>query len=130
MGSHERKRRNEQNKETMFRQACKRHLSRETARIRLGIEKTASIDETSLKTAYLARVKLHHPDTGGDEKKFNEIKQAYELLSSDENEHEEAKGGEERMETKYKQFVKEDEMLKQRYAEWKAKHGDGVKLTE
>ena len=115
----------------MFRQACQRHLSRQTARTRLGLEKTALIDEATLKTAYLAQAKLYHPDTmGGDEKKFNEIKEAFELLSSPVEQAATSNDEEHRMEKEYKQFVKEDELIKQRYAEFKAKHGDDVKLTE
>ena len=45
----------------------------------LGIEKTAS--ETEIKRAYRKLAQQHHPDTGqGDEKKFKEVTEAYEVL--------------------------------------------------
>lgn len=46
----------------------------------LGIDKNAS--ETEIKKAYRKLAQQHHPDTGsGDETKFKEITQAYEILS-------------------------------------------------
>jgi len=45
----------------------------------LGVEKTAS--ETEIKRAYRKLAQQHHPDTGkGDEKKFKEVTEAYEVL--------------------------------------------------
>ena len=48
----------------------------------LGIEKTASKDD--IKKAYRKNALKHHPDTGGDEAKFKECTEAYEILSNDE----------------------------------------------
>lgn len=45
----------------------------------LGIKKGASSDE--IKKAYRKLAKEHHPDKGGDEQKFKEISEAYEILS-------------------------------------------------
>ena len=45
----------------------------------LGIEKNASQDD--IKKAYRQNALKHHPDTGGDEAKFKECKEAYEILS-------------------------------------------------
>ena len=45
----------------------------------LGITKSAS--ETDIKTAYRKMAMKHHPDRGGDEKKFKEVTEAYETLS-------------------------------------------------
>jgi len=45
----------------------------------LGVPKTASADE--IKRAYRKLASQHHPDKGGDVKKFQEIEQAYRVLS-------------------------------------------------
>ena len=45
----------------------------------LGVEKNAS--DTEIKKAYRKLAQQHHPDTGkGDEKKFKEVTEAYEVL--------------------------------------------------
>lgn len=46
----------------------------------LGVDKTASQDE--IKKAYRRLAHKHHPDKGGDEKKFKEINEAYQTLSN------------------------------------------------
>jgi curved DNA-binding protein len=45
----------------------------------LGISKNAS--EAEIKAAYRKMAMKHHPDRGGDEKKFKEVNEAYETLS-------------------------------------------------
>ena len=46
----------------------------------LGVEKGAT--EAEIKKAYRKLAQKHHPDTGkGDEKKFKEVTEAYEVLS-------------------------------------------------
>jgi molecular chaperone DnaJ len=45
----------------------------------LGVKKTASTDE--VKKAFRRLARKHHPDAGGDEEKFKEINEAYEVLS-------------------------------------------------
>lgn len=45
----------------------------------LGIDETASQDD--IKKAYKKLAMKHHPDRGGDNKKFQEISQAYDTLS-------------------------------------------------
>jgi molecular chaperone DnaJ len=45
----------------------------------LGISRGASPDE--IKQAYRKLAHKHHPDKGGDEKKFKEINEAYQILS-------------------------------------------------
>src|SRR5438876_990418 len=45
----------------------------------LGIPKTASQDE--IKKAFHKLAHKYHPDKGGDEKKFKEINEAYQVLS-------------------------------------------------
>ncbi len=47
----------------------------------LGVEKNASKDE--IKKAFRKAAIEHHPDKGGDESKFKEINEAYEVLSDD-----------------------------------------------
>lgn len=48
----------------------------------LGVSKNAST--TDIKTAFRKLAAQHHPDKGGDHKKFVEIKEAYETLSNPE----------------------------------------------
>ena len=45
----------------------------------LGVNKNATEEE--IKQAYRKLAMKHHPDRGGDEKQFQEIKNAYEVLS-------------------------------------------------
>ncbi|MEG0070748.1 MAG: DnaJ C-terminal domain-containing protein [Raoultibacter sp.] len=45
----------------------------------LGVPRTATVDE--IKKAYRKLARTHHPDAGGDEAKFKEIGEAYEILS-------------------------------------------------
>jgi len=47
----------------------------------LGINKEASQDD--IKRAYRKLASQHHPDKGGDTTKFQEIQQAYDILSDD-----------------------------------------------
>lgn len=48
----------------------------------LGVSKTASSEE--IKKSYRKLALIHHPDRGGNEDKFKELTQAYEILSDDE----------------------------------------------
>ncbi|MFH1714566.1 MAG: molecular chaperone DnaJ [Candidatus Nealsonbacteria bacterium] len=48
----------------------------------LGVDKQASGDE--IKKAFRKLAHEHHPDKGGDEKKFKEINEAYQVLSNSE----------------------------------------------
>lgn len=45
----------------------------------LGVPRTASADE--IKKAFRKLARKHHPDAGGDEAKFKELNEAYEVLS-------------------------------------------------
>lgn len=47
----------------------------------LGVDKNASVDE--IKKAFRRAAVDHHPDRGGDEAKFKEINEAYEVLKDD-----------------------------------------------
>ena len=44
----------------------------------LGVKKDASIDD--IKKAFRRLARKHHPDAGGDEEKFKDINEAYEVL--------------------------------------------------
>lgn len=46
----------------------------------LGVSKSASQEE--IKKAYRKLTMKHHPDKGGDEKKFHEVQNAYDVLSN------------------------------------------------
>ncbi len=48
----------------------------------LGVKKDASADE--IKKAFRRLARKHHPDAGGDEEKFKDINEAYEVLSDTE----------------------------------------------
>ena len=48
----------------------------------LGVKKDASADE--IKKSFRKLARKHHPDAGGDEEKFKEISEAYEVLSDSE----------------------------------------------
>ena len=48
----------------------------------LGVKKDASADD--IKKAFRKLARKHHPDAGGDEEKFKEINEAYEVLSNEE----------------------------------------------
>ena len=48
----------------------------------LGVEKTASFED--IKKAFRKLALEHHPDKGGDEERFKEINEAYEILSDPE----------------------------------------------
>lgn len=48
----------------------------------LGIDKTAGAAE--IKTAYRRLAQQHHPDKGGDKQRFQQIQEAYAVLSDDE----------------------------------------------
>ena len=50
----------------------------------LGVPKTASQDE--IKKAFHKLAHKYHPDKGGDEKKFKEINEAYQVLSDQQKE--------------------------------------------
>lgn len=47
----------------------------------LGVPRTATSDE--IKKAFRSLARKHHPDAGGDEAKFKEINESYEVLSDD-----------------------------------------------
>lgn len=47
----------------------------------LGVQENATPDE--IKNAYRKLASKHHPDRGGDTKKFQEIQQAYDILTDD-----------------------------------------------
>lgn len=48
----------------------------------LGVDKNAT--KAQIKSAYKAASKINHPDAGGDQEKFKEIANAYEILYDDE----------------------------------------------
>jgi DnaJ-class molecular chaperone len=60
----------------------------------LGVDKNASIDD--IKKAYRKLAIQHHPDKGGDEKKFQEISAAYDVLNDEKKKKEYDNGGNQR----------------------------------
>ena len=52
----------------------------------LGVNHTTQPDE--IKKAYRKLASQHHPDKGGDTKKFQDIQKAYEVLSDPQKKHE------------------------------------------
>ena len=57
----------------------------------LGIDKKATKED--VKKAFRKLAQKHHPDKGGDEKKFKEITEAYSTLSDDSKRREYDSGG-------------------------------------
>ena len=57
----------------------------------LGLEKSASAED--IKRAYKKLAVQNHPDKGGDEKKFQEISNAYDVLSDPKKKQEYDSGG-------------------------------------
>jgi len=49
-----------------------------------ALELTPSASQEDIKKAYKKLVRVHHPDKGGDEKKFKEVQAAYEVLNDPE----------------------------------------------
>ncbi len=47
----------------------------------LGVDKKASTEE--IKTAFRKMAHKHHPDKGGDEEKFKEVNEAYQVLGNE-----------------------------------------------
>ena len=56
----------------------------------LGVAPTASKEE--IKRAYLEACRTHHPDKGGDEERFKEASEAWEVLGGEEREAYDAAG--------------------------------------
>ncbi len=52
----------------------------------LGVNHTTKPDE--IKKAYRKLASKHHPDKGGDTKKFQDIQKAYEVLSDPDKKYE------------------------------------------
>lgn len=51
----------------------------------LGVERNATAE--AIKTAYRKLARQHHPDAGGDEEKFKQLNQAYEVLKDKDKRH-------------------------------------------
>ena len=49
-----------------------------------ALELTSGANQDDIKKAYKRLVRIHHPDKGGDEKKFKEVQAAYEVLNDPE----------------------------------------------
>jgi len=49
-----------------------------------ALELTQAASQEDIKKAYKRLVRIHHPDKGGDEKKFKEVQAAYEVLNDPE----------------------------------------------
>ena len=47
----------------------------------LGIQRSATLED--IKKAYRSLAHKHHPDKGGDENKFKEVGEAYQVLSDE-----------------------------------------------
>ena len=88
----------------------------------LGVDKNASEDE--IKKAYRKLAQQHHPDKGGDEEKFKEIKEAYEKITQPQPENMFTRG------RNQQGFTEMDEILRQMREAQRHAYENAVQMIE
>jgi len=95
-------------------------MSRKEAIQVLGLEK--NFEKSELKSVYLEKAKLYHPDKNDENHKyFEQIKEAFELLENEEKLQESSETSKTVNDKKWEEYTEQEIKLKENYLKWKQK---------